>query len=522
MIIREPSIALALILLVSQGCRHRTAPVEACCSKATGPASIPSDELVGFQYPAARWRLATFESLDRTVLWIGHIAIRHEQSAVETFRPPGWRPDAPAPPRSVAEALALAEKIRGRVVGAPGEFERLAREYSEDVVSNGDGGDLGGVRASQLLSNDFLDVLAALKPGEVSQPFRTPYGFHLLKRYPPPPEEQVAGERIVVGYRGVFGLVAETSRTREQALALAKDVAARAKSEPANFGALVAQYSENIDRVSHGELGVYSTRDPGFMPTEIQALARLEMGQVGGPIDSRFGFEILRRVMPMTRPTYAMAAIEVGIEPDAGETPDTASTRTLKVAEQIRRELKEAPGRFSDFQQNYCCDRVQRWTSGRGDPKLSEFLDALALGEIAPKPLFYGSGYLIIKRLDPRTLPPEPPRLFELPSPRDPDYEAIIRNNDGSAIAAAARSFMGTVRENSAFSAEAAKAIVGTLDHLASYLELNAANRVTTHDTVVSTLASLERQLDTAQFNQLKTLGRRWLIHQMMPAGSVD
>lgn len=521
MIVRQIHIVLALVLLVTNGCRGRASHDEDCCATAPERPSTSSGPL-GFKYPVARWRLATFETLDRTVLWIGHIAIRHEQSQVETFRPPGWRPDPPNPTRTVAEALAIAEKIHATLDRAPEDFERLAREYSEDVVTRDEGGALGGVRASQLLSNDFLDVLAALKPGQVSRPFRTPYGFHILKRYPPPPEQPVAGERIVIGYRGALGLASESARSRDQALAVAKDVAARAKSDPSSFGALVAQYSENPDRVSHGDLGVYSTRDPGYMATEVQALAHLAVGQVGGPIDGRFGFEILKRVTPKNRPIYAMAAIETGVQLQPGETPEMATARTLKDAEKIRSELKQAPQRFHEFQQNYCCDRVQRWTSGRGDPQLSSYLDELSPGEIAPKPLAYGAGYLIIKRLDPRTLPPEPARLFELPNPSDPDYDAIIRNNDGSAIAAAARSFMGAVRESPAFSADGAKSIIETLESLASYLEQNAASRVAAHDAVVSTLALLERGLDTAQFNQLKTLGRRWLIHQMMPAGSVD
>lgn len=58
-------------------------------------------------------------------------------------------------------------------------FPDLALKYSEDANAKS-GGDLGFVRKSDL-SGDFLRVLAAMKAGEVSEPFWSENGIHILK-----------------------------------------------------------------------------------------------------------------------------------------------------------------------------------------------------------------------------------------------------------------------------------------------------------------------------------------------------
>lgn len=516
------AVGLALFFSGAQGCSKRAGGPAPHASGTGSPPAVEPEEL-GFRYPVARWRLATFEQLDRATLWVGHIAIRHDHSQVDLFRPPGWRPDSPNPARTVAQALALAQEMRAKIAAAPADFERLARIHSEDVVSRDDGGMLGGLRASQLADKDFLDALAALKPGEVSQPFQTPYGFHIIKRYPPPADEQVAGQRIVIGYEGVFGLVSQGHRTRAEALQLAREIADRAKAQkdPAAFNAMVEQYSENVDRASHGDMGVYSTRDPAYVPVEIHRLASLAVDEVTGPFDSRFGFEILKRVAVRPRREYAMTAIELTSSGDAPG-PDAARAEAVKLAEEVLRMLKVAPARFQEFQRNYCCDRVQRWTSGRGDAELTRALDHLSFGQITDKPILQGRGYLLMKRLDPSALPPEAPRQWEVPNPSDPDYDAIARASDGPQLAAAARSFMRDARDGARLSSDAVQTTTKTIDHLAAYLEQNEGDHLIVHSTIVSALGSLEAQLGPEQFGRLEAFGRRWIIRQMMPPGSVD
>ena len=219
-------------------------------------------------------------------------------------------------------------RVSAELIRDPGAFERVAKERSEDVISRDAGGMLGGVRASQLANCDFLDVLATLKPGEISRPFQTPYGFHILKRYPPPPARQVTGERIVIGYTGAFGLVETSPRSREDALTLANEVAAQAKEMPGRFHELVERYSESEDRREHGDFGTYSTRDPAYLPVEVQRLSALMPGEVSGPVESRFGFEILKRVPNKRRRDYAMTAIEVVASANDGVANKLAAQKT--------------------------------------------------------------------------------------------------------------------------------------------------------------------------------------------------
>lgn len=60
------------------------------------------------------------------------------------------------------------------------EFAEVAKTYSEDSVSAKKGGDLGWLREGAV-APEFSRRLFAMKPGEVSEPFLTPFGFHVVK-----------------------------------------------------------------------------------------------------------------------------------------------------------------------------------------------------------------------------------------------------------------------------------------------------------------------------------------------------
>ncbi|HEC16302.1 MAG TPA: peptidylprolyl isomerase [Sedimenticola sp.] len=60
------------------------------------------------------------------------------------------------------------------------DFAALAKEVSQDAGSAGQGGDLGFIEAG-MMSPAFDKALFALGEGEVSEPVRTDFGFHIIK-----------------------------------------------------------------------------------------------------------------------------------------------------------------------------------------------------------------------------------------------------------------------------------------------------------------------------------------------------
>ena len=60
------------------------------------------------------------------------------------------------------------------------DFEELAREYSEDIGSALEGGDLGWTSPGQLVGA-FQDAMDSTKPGNISPAFRSQYGWHILQ-----------------------------------------------------------------------------------------------------------------------------------------------------------------------------------------------------------------------------------------------------------------------------------------------------------------------------------------------------
>lgn len=94
-----------------------------------------------------------------------------------------------------AEAKALKEKIDK---GA--DFAQLAKENSKDPGSKDDGGNLGYFGHGQMVPQ-FEEVVFKLKKGEVSDPVKTQFGWHLVKledrRVKQPPAFDIVKDRII-------------------------------------------------------------------------------------------------------------------------------------------------------------------------------------------------------------------------------------------------------------------------------------------------------------------------------------
>jgi peptidyl-prolyl cis-trans isomerase D len=71
-------------------------------------------------------------------------------------------------------------KLRNEITGGTSTFADVAKRESQDSSSAVNGGDLG-MSAKGRFVPDFDKAAWALKPGEISQPELTPYGYHLLK-----------------------------------------------------------------------------------------------------------------------------------------------------------------------------------------------------------------------------------------------------------------------------------------------------------------------------------------------------
>lgn len=94
-----------------------------------------------------------------------HILVRVDEGA-----------DAAAQKAAEQKAAKLAEQAR-----APGaDFAALARANSDDTGSKDAGGDLGWVSKGMMVGA-FEDALFAMRPGEVSKPVKSEFGWHVIQ-----------------------------------------------------------------------------------------------------------------------------------------------------------------------------------------------------------------------------------------------------------------------------------------------------------------------------------------------------
>ena len=201
-----------------------------------------------------------------------------------------------APSNEVTKAREKAEQLTEQARGGA-DFRRLAIANSagQNALS---GGDLGWRKTVELPSL-FADALEGLKVGDVTKPFRSDAGFHLLKIH-----AQRGSNEQVVEQTKVRHILVKTSAILNDDQAYNKLIELRQQIlDGADFGEVARENSEDIgSMLSGGDLG-WSM--PGqFVPEFTQAMNSTPVGEISMPFRSQYGWHILqvegRRQQDMT------------------------------------------------------------------------------------------------------------------------------------------------------------------------------------------------------------------------------
>ncbi len=97
--------------------------------------------------------------------------------------------------RSDDEAKALADSIVKKIHENPASFDALVMTYSEDPSSTGNKGKFYKVKKGDMVTA-FEEVAFSLEDGEISEPVKTGYGYHIIRLDAHIPSTQMSFEEV--------------------------------------------------------------------------------------------------------------------------------------------------------------------------------------------------------------------------------------------------------------------------------------------------------------------------------------
>src|SRR5690606_12021194 len=167
------------------------------------------------------------------------------------------------------------------------DFSQMAISHSNDQSAL-QGGDLGWRKLAQL-PELFSNRLSELQVGEVSAPFRSGAGFHLIKNI----EQRGGGEQLVEQTLSRHILI-QTSEIMDDEQARNKLLALKKRIEAGeDFAKLARENSEDPgSMLAGGDLG-WSM--PGmFVAAFEETMANTATGTISDPCKSQFGWHIFK------------------------------------------------------------------------------------------------------------------------------------------------------------------------------------------------------------------------------------
>jgi peptidyl-prolyl cis-trans isomerase SurA len=183
-----------------------------------------------------------------------------------------------------------ANEIAGRAQKGE-DFGQLAVAYSQAQTAL-ERGSIGWRKGNEL--PEFMaDAVVKLKPGEVSNPIRTPSGYHIIKLN----ERKDETTKVIVPQVHARHILIKTNELQDDETVRSRLAAIRERiqSGKEEFAAVAKAVSEDPgSAVEGGDLGWSS---PGsFVPEFENKLAELKDNQISEPFHTQYGWHIVQRL----------------------------------------------------------------------------------------------------------------------------------------------------------------------------------------------------------------------------------
>ena len=185
--------------------------------------------------------------------------------------------------KQVLKTTDLLRSIKKKILTGEKTFEEMALKYSQDPSAKNSGGSLGFMKRGTLVT-EFEAVAFNLKPGEISDPVKTQFGYHIIET------QEIRGDKINARH------ILLTPPTTEEDESFAYKKAATLKDSSKtmdDFIDLVKTHSADEEtKNSGGSLGWINPKTYPI-PEFGMVLGQINKGECAGPVRTEIGYHLI-------------------------------------------------------------------------------------------------------------------------------------------------------------------------------------------------------------------------------------
>ena len=199
------------------------------------------------------------------------------------------------------------------------------------------------------------------------------------------PASELSAAHILIMHQGSDRVPPEITRSKDDALALAQEIALKAQKDDADFAALAREYSDGPSGPLGGDLGVFPP-DQMVKPFS-DATLKLTFGEVSDPVETQFGYHIIRRqevLKASAKHILVMYAGSMEAPEHITRTKQEATARIQECLERCRQgeKFEDLAREYSDGPSAPDGGDLREFSQGEMFPAFDQATFACEIGEI--------------------------------------------------------------------------------------------------------------------------------------------